>query len=340
MSAEVAPMVASVVPTFNEEKWIGRCLDSLLAQTHPSSRHIIHVVDGGSTDDTLNIVRSKMKEDVRIVLINNPEKRVPQARNLSLAAMDEEVELVFEVNGHGWVPVNHLEKRISDLQEIESELAKKVGGVGCLVVAAEDEGRTMVGDWIESTLSCPLGSGGGQFARFKGRHPHNVPAFVLHRKEALLEVGGWDEGLPTNQDSDLSMRLIKAGWPLWRSDVSSFQMVKRRSLSGFMKMCRRYGFWRTKTLKKHKDRVNPKELLPIVGLLLTVILFAIQNDYRYYPLLIYAVAVSLVGLYEAMKFRMPTLLIGVPLLLLILHTLFSIGMVEGVFRKQQELVDR
>ena len=73
-------MVASVVPTFNEEKWIGRCLDSLLAQTHPSSRHIIHVVDGGSTDDTLNIVRSKMEEDVKIVLIKNPEKRVKVIR--------------------------------------------------------------------------------------------------------------------------------------------------------------------------------------------------------------------------------------------------------------------
>jgi len=333
-------MVASVVPTFNEEKWIGRCLDSLLAQTHPSSRHIIHVVDGGSTDDTLKIVKAKMNKNVKIVLINNPEKRVPQARNLSLGALDEEVEFVFEVNGHGWVPVDHLEKRISDLQEIESEQTKKVGGVGCLVVAAEDEEKTMIGDWIESTLSCPLGSGGGQFARFKGRHQHNVPAFVLHRKEALLEVGGWDEGLPTNQDSDLSMRLIKAGWPLWRSDVSSFQMVKRRSLSGFMKMCRRYGFWRIKTLKKHKSRFNPREFLPIIGLLLTVALFATQNDYRYYPPLIYAVAISLIGLYEALKFRNTTLLVGVPLLLLVLHTQFSIGLVEGVFRKQQELVDR
>ncbi len=45
-------MITAVVPTFNEEKNIGGCLESLNRQTLPRSEYEIIVVDGNSADRT------------------------------------------------------------------------------------------------------------------------------------------------------------------------------------------------------------------------------------------------------------------------------------------------
>ena len=47
--------VCAVIPVLNEEEFIKRCIDSLLAQTFPVR---IMVLDGGSTDSTLDILDS------------------------------------------------------------------------------------------------------------------------------------------------------------------------------------------------------------------------------------------------------------------------------------------
>ena len=342
MEGRILPIVVSVVPTYNEEKWIERCITSLITQTYPKDRHRIHIVDGGSTDSTLEIVRriKEENENFSITILENSQRRVPHARNLSLRNMDDDVELVFEVNAHGWVPNDHIETRVVDLLEIETNLGFQIAGVGCRVVPYDEEQVGRFGRWVESTLSCPLGSGDGQFARFSGRHQHKVPAFVIHRIEALNDAQGWDETLPTNQDSDLSMRLIKRGWQFWRSDVSSFHMVKRRKPLEFVRMCRRYGFWRTKTLFRHGSRFNFREFLPLFGVILTATMFLSGFDYWYAPLIAYGLAILQVGLMEAIRGKDSSLIIGVPLLLPILHSMFTIGLFEGIIRRSLDIKDR
>ena len=48
--------VAVVIPTLNEEKFIARCLDSVIAQSYPFVEMDVMVVDGGSKDRTRKIV--------------------------------------------------------------------------------------------------------------------------------------------------------------------------------------------------------------------------------------------------------------------------------------------
>ena len=48
--------VAVVIPTLNEEKFIARCLDSVIGQSYPFEYMDVMVVDGGSKDRTKDIV--------------------------------------------------------------------------------------------------------------------------------------------------------------------------------------------------------------------------------------------------------------------------------------------
>ena len=51
------PEVATVIPVLNEAESIIKCLDSLCNQSYPSDLHQIYVFDGGSTDNTYQIVQ-------------------------------------------------------------------------------------------------------------------------------------------------------------------------------------------------------------------------------------------------------------------------------------------
>tara|TARA_B100000212_G_scaffold233915_1_gene177874 strand:+ start:21033 stop:22025 length:993 start_codon:yes stop_codon:yes gene_type:complete len=317
--------VCAVVPVLNEEEFIGRCIESLLSQTMPID---ILVLDGGSTDSTLAIL-SEFGD--KITVIDNPGKRVSNARNLALDHISDGITHCLEIIGHSWVDSDHVAKRVADLIQLENERGKKIGAIGCLT--ASSDSKDTISQWIEGALSSPIGSGGGQFQKFKGKSQTKVPAFCLHSVNALKSVNGWDERFITSQDSDLSMRLIDEGWELWRSDVSCVYMHKRSSLSKWWKMCHRYGFWRTKVILKHPKRTDFREFLPLFGLVLIFLL----PEWWFAPLA-YFTTIILVGLVNS-KSKFSSI-VGIPICLAILHTAFTIGLIDGLARSGRPPTDR
>ncbi len=319
--------VCAVIPVLNEEKFISKCIDSLLNQTMPVD---ILVMEGGSTDSTLEILQSYGDS---IKVIKNPGKYVSNARNLALQHIDESITHCLEIIGHSWVDEDHVEKRVNDLLDLESKLGIRVGAIGCQTKGVDSV--STVENWIEGAISSPIGSGGGQFKNFNGRERTKVPAFCLHNVESLRSVGGWDERFITSQDSDLSMRLLASGWQLWRSDVSCVYMHKRSSLGKWWKMCHRYGFWRTKVLIRHPKRFDLREILPLFGLLLIFFL----PQWWFAPAA-YGIAILIAGAYHSFTSSKFSALLGVPLCLIILHTAFTLGLFDGLVRSGRTPSDR
>lgn len=62
-----------IIPTYNSEKWINKCIDSVLNQTYKDFTLVI--VDDCSTDNTKKICRDYQRKDKRIVYIELEEKR-------------------------------------------------------------------------------------------------------------------------------------------------------------------------------------------------------------------------------------------------------------------------
>ena len=346
------PFVVTVVPTYQEAEHIERCLRSLMAQTWSAKQHLIHVVDGGSDDGTRQIVTSLSKESdkvdgPKIVLLDNPGRYVAEARNLSLSKLPEEATHVLEMIGHTWVPNSHIEERMLDLEDLEGKPnvdAKKIAGIGTLV-RESDQPLGLVGNWIEAVLQNPLASGRGQFAQFTGREKTTIPPFTLYNRKALEGVGGWDTNFITTQDSELNMRLINEGWTLWRSNASYCRMAKRTSLLGWMRFGHRYGFWRTKHLLKTPERASLLEFLPWIGLLGTLALCYFDVEAVGYsawliPPAAYLLVLFLHGILESITRRQPTLLIGMPIMLVVLHITFSFGLLDGLLRKGKASRDR
>ncbi len=74
-------LISIIIPAFNAEKTIGRCLESVRQQINIENIKEVLIIDDGSTDSTSEIVRSFEKRDSRFRLIEKENGGVSSARN-------------------------------------------------------------------------------------------------------------------------------------------------------------------------------------------------------------------------------------------------------------------
>lgn len=78
----MVPKVSIIVPIYNVEKYLARCLDSLVGQTLEEIEII--AVNDGSTDGSLKILRDYGKREFRLIVINQENYGVSEARNAGI----------------------------------------------------------------------------------------------------------------------------------------------------------------------------------------------------------------------------------------------------------------
>ena len=64
----------AVVVTYNEERYIQACLESLFDNDYPLSQFEVIVVDGGSTDRTIPLVEEYCRRLPNVILLSNPRR--------------------------------------------------------------------------------------------------------------------------------------------------------------------------------------------------------------------------------------------------------------------------
>ena len=87
MCCQAQPLVSILIPAYNAERWIAATIESVLAQTWPHKEIII--VDDGSTDNTLAVVKRFDSEITKV--INQSKTGAAAARNAALAKAQGEL---------------------------------------------------------------------------------------------------------------------------------------------------------------------------------------------------------------------------------------------------------
>ena len=101
------PSISVVVPVYNTDKWLDRCLDSVRSQSFQDLEIIC--VDDGSVDDTPAILRKHASQDSRIRVVTLTENHgVPYARNL---AIDQATgKYLYFMDSDDWIDPDYLEE--------------------------------------------------------------------------------------------------------------------------------------------------------------------------------------------------------------------------------------
>ena len=330
MSDALGPRMAVVIPVLNEVEHIGALLADLDAQDLPASAFDVIVLDGGSDDGTKAILEDHAPSSGHgFLVVENPNKTVPHARNLAMHHLADDVELLIELIGHVRISSDHLSTRRKAWASGLQRHGDRLVAMGVRVLGPE-RSRTTVEGWVDGALRSRFGRGGGQFAEFATPGLTKVPAFATHRRQAIEDVGGWNPEFATSQDSDLSMRLLVDDAVIERDPAMTVRMHRRETLRGHWRMAVRYGYWRGRLLRSHPGRADPREFAPLFGALLCAVLFATVPSMVVVPVGAYIAVLLGAGLASTFVVRRATQVFGVPLCLIMLHSGFSLGLLRSL----------
>lgn len=184
-------LVTIGMPLYNEETFLERSLDSLLAQTHPDVEIVIS--DNASTDGTEAICRARAAKEPRIRYTRQP-KNIGAGRNFYAALDQARGQAFMWASGHDlWAP--ELLQRCTSVLE----RSPKVGLVYSRARWIDREGKPLdVDDYSEGLGTMNLGS----IARFNSviwRGVHNTPFYGVYRTDVLrrlktrTDAFGWDK---------------------------------------------------------------------------------------------------------------------------------------------------
>lgn len=113
------PKVSVIVPAYNAEKAIERCVRSILNQEYKDLECI--VVDDGSKDSTGEILDRIAKEDERLVVIHKENGGVSRARNTAIEAIKG--EYVQFLDADDWIPTDSTKLLVRTMEENKADLA-------------------------------------------------------------------------------------------------------------------------------------------------------------------------------------------------------------------------
>lgn len=116
-------LISIIIPVYNLEACIGKCLDSVLNQTYRSIQVI--VVDDGSKDHSNEICNSFANADERVLLITKENGGVSSARNEGLRHVAG--EYITFIDGDDTVPADYIEVYVSQI--LLSDADAIIGGV-------------------------------------------------------------------------------------------------------------------------------------------------------------------------------------------------------------------
>lgn len=196
-------MLSVICPIYNEEKYIGRCIESIIVQDYPKDDLEVLFVDGMSTDRTREIISMYKTKCPYLQIIDNPDKIVPIAMNRAIEASSGEV--IIRIDAHADYQPNYFSALVKRLFELDAD---DVGSV-CKTDVLNKTPKTLA---IREVLSNKLGVGNSVFRIGVSDvlQVDTVP-FGCWRREVFNKYGKYDVRLVRNQDIELSKRIIRNG---------------------------------------------------------------------------------------------------------------------------------
>ncbi len=309
--------ISIIIPCFNEEQHIKRLLNWVREKCN--YEYEIFVIDGGSTDNTIPLVRENMETDSGIKLIFNPQKYVSSALNLGIASAQG--EYLVRLDAHAIYPDNYFDKCINILKNTQ---ANNVGGF------LEYIGTDRFSKGIAAALSSFWGIGYSTISPIRFDHYTDTVFFGFWHKSAFEKFGLFDTELIRDQDEEFNYRIIKTGGKIFKSaDLVIYKFV-RNSIKDLFIQYFQYGLYKPLVIKKIGHIIRIRHIIPSVFVIYLISLFLLNpQPFIFIPLILYAG----MSLYYAINQNNPFIsklvsFIAFP----VIHIAYGSGFLAGIFR--------
>jgi glycosyltransferase involved in cell wall biosynthesis len=315
--------VSVLVPVRDEAASIDEAARAMLAQTFHGSIEFIFC-DGRSGDGTAAALERLAAADPRVRVLDNPGRTIPSALNIGLRAARG--EYVARMDAHSFYPPNYVAAGVERLRR---------GDVAWVSGPALPRARGRVSALVALALGTWLGAGPSR--KWGGTAETEIDTGVfagVWRRATLEALGGWDEGWPANQDSELAARVIADGGRLLCLPEMAAEYEPRDSIAGLARQYFRYGHYRAKTSRRHPHSMRRSHLLAPALTVTAVAAVAGPRPVRrvaWRGLGAYAIALAVAAALVGVRRRRADAA-GLPVVLATMHVSWGAGFLAGCAR--------
>lgn len=312
-----------VIPCRNEEKYIEKCIDSLVKNISDTIQLEIFVIDGMSNDNTREILKKKQTEIECLNIIDNPDKITPIALNIGIKK--SKGDFIAILGAHAEVESSYF---IKALQELSRD--QDISCIGGLIKNIYEDNRSCA---IGMAMSSPFGVGNAYFRTGKKSGFVDTVAFGIYRKNVFEKVGYFDETLARNQDDEFNFRLTQNGLKIYLCIEIKSEYYVRASWTKLFRQYFQYGYWKVFVNKKHSSITSLRQLIPFIFVSSIIVLAPLSfAHWAFLLLLMLELCLWLTGaLLFASKITKKTDLLFKTLAAFgILHISYGIGYCKGI----------
>lgn len=179
------PMISVIVPIYNVESYLARCIDSILIQSFKDFELIL--VNDGSTDNSLNICKKYLNIDKRIKLVSQINKGLSAARNTGV--MHASGDYICFVDSDDFIEKDYLLLLLNNIKKCNSDIAM------CEYYLTDNRGKQYSVEKFNEPQNIPILSGKETFSYFyKDNYVANVVAWNKIYKKYLFDNVKYKEG--------------------------------------------------------------------------------------------------------------------------------------------------
>lgn len=258
-------MISVICPIYNEEKYIGKCIESIMQQDYPKEDMEVLFVDGMSTDKTRSIISEYLPRCPYLRVVDNPHRIVPYAMNKGIE--ESKGDVIIRIDAHTSYERNYFSVLVSRLYELDAD---DVGAV-CKTDVLNKTPKTLA---IREVLSNKFGVGNSVFRTGvdKVMEVDTVP-FGCWRREVFDKYGLYDTRLVRNQDIELSKRILRGGGKIFIVPDTFCIYYARETYRGLSKNNYQNGKWNILTVyyTRQFSSLSLRHFVPMVFILSLVL---------------------------------------------------------------------
>jgi succinoglycan biosynthesis protein ExoA len=326
------PDISVLIPVLNEGAHIRETVAAMQAQQLDGLAVELLFVDGVSDDDTKEILEELAREDPRIRVLENPARTTAVALNIALRSARG--RYLARMDAHAFFPPRYLATGVGRL---------RVGdGVEQVTGPMLPRGTGRWSRRVTLALGTRLGMGGSskwEAAVGNDAEPIEIELDTgvfagVWRRETIDRLGGWDDGFPVNQDSELAARILADGGRIVCLSSMGSAYLPRDDLRALWRQYWRYGYYRAKTGSRHPSSLRTSHLLPPVLVLTAIAAAAAPQPLRAPARIGVGLYAGAIGIESARDARRVTARVaaGMPAVFVTLHASWGLGFLLGLAR--------
>ncbi|MEE8566554.1 MAG: glycosyltransferase family 2 protein [Candidatus Bipolaricaulota bacterium] len=328
---DILPCVTIVIPCRNEEKFIGRCLDSIVANDYPQDKLEVFVLDGRSEDSTRQILQSYEDAHEYITVLDNPKQTTPYAFNIGIGKATGDV--IVLMGAHSTYRADYISNSVACLRKHEADV---VGGI--VKILPRDE--TRLGKAIAQAMSHPFCTGPAYY-KTGVDEPRWVDTVFggCYRKDVFERIGLFNEALARGQDMEFNARLRKAGGRILLVPSTISYYYPRSSFMSFCRHALRNGVWAIYPLKfTNHIPVSGRHFVPLLFVvsLVTTGALSFLSCWSLWLFGLVLGSYSILNLYFSLRLaiqeREISYLVTLPIVFSVFHFGYGLGSIWGAMK--------